>query len=44
MIIDVETRRKIIAVRVQQKKIREIVSEVGKSSRDTTTILREYVI
>jgi len=38
--IDEETRRKIIDLHNQhKKKIREIVSEVGKSSRDVTTIL-----
>jgi hypothetical protein len=43
--IDKETKRKIIDLRIQhRKKIREIVSEVGKSSRDITTILREYEI
>jgi hypothetical protein len=35
-----ETRRKIIDLRKQHKKrIREIVLEVGKSSRDVTTVL-----
>jgi hypothetical protein len=43
--IDEETKRKIIDLRIQQKKkIREIVSEVGKSSRDITIVLREHVI
>jgi hypothetical protein len=43
--IDEETKRKIIDLRIQhKKKIREIVSEVGKSSRDITTILREHEI
>jgi hypothetical protein len=43
--IDEETRRKIIDLRIQHnKKIREIVSEVGKSSRDITTVLREHEI
>ena len=45
MNIDEETKRKIIDLRIQQKKkIREIVSEVGKSSRDITIVLREHVI
>ena len=45
MNIDEETRRKIIDLRIQhKKKIREIVSEVGKSSRDITTVLREHEI
>src|SRR5215204_83248 len=43
--IDEETKRKIIDLRNQhKKKIREIVSEVGKSSRDITIVLREHVI
>jgi hypothetical protein len=43
--IDEETKRKIIDLRIQQKKkIREIVSEVGKSSRDITFVLREHAI
>jgi hypothetical protein len=43
--IDEETKRKIIDLRIQQKKkIREIVSEVGKSSRDITIVLRELEI
>jgi hypothetical protein len=43
--IDKETKRKIIDLRIQhRKKTREIVSEVGKSSRDITTILTEYEI
>jgi hypothetical protein len=45
MNIDEETRRKIIDLRNQhKKKIREIVSEVGKSSRDVITILKEHEI
>ena len=45
MNIDEETRRKIIDLRKQHKKrIREIVLEVGKSSRDVTTVLKEYEI
>ncbi len=45
MNIDEETKRKIIDLRNQHKKrIREIVSEVGKSSRDITIVLREHEI
>jgi hypothetical protein len=43
--IDEETKRKIIDLRIQhKKKIREIVSEVGKSSRDVTIVLGEHDI
>jgi hypothetical protein len=43
--IDEETKRKIIDLRIQhKKKIREIVPEVGKSSRDITIVLREHEI
>src|SRR5918995_5038259 len=42
--IDEETKSKIIDLRNQHKKIREIVEIVGKSSRDITAVLKEYEI